>query len=269
MMFSPYGYAIACKREGDILVYHESFANNQPSFQMGLLSRIPFLRGIVAFLSSLGISLRAYLISHKLSKGEDSSFRDFDQWLFLQLLLNSFLAVLLLVILPDIFAHLIASNFLFISFWETLLRIFLLIVFLYVFSLFPSGKRLLQYHGAEHKTINAFEAGAELVPEEVEIYPTLHTRCGTTLFALVLLILFILYLPFQNTDFITRILTKIVVFPFSLPIAFELIYLAWQDKRFSFLITPGLLLQKITTREPGKEQIEVAIIALQEVVRNA
>lgn len=114
--------------------------------------------------------------------------------------------------------------------------------------------------------INAYEEGAEMIPEEVEDYPRFHSRCGTTLFALVLLLLFLFYLPLQDFPILPRLTFKTLVLPFTLPVAFELVYLAWRDRRFSFLLLPGLWLQRITTKSPDREQLEVAITALREVV---
>ncbi len=267
-MFSPFGYAVACRRGEDVVVYKEAFGTAQALPQMGPISRFPFLRGIFAFVLSLGISLRAYFIANRLSSGEEESSEPLcDRNLLLKIVPNLLLGFVILVLLPDFLSHLLLPySLVLMTLSETLLRIFLLILYVLVLSLFPAGERLLQYHGAEHKAINAFEKGAEMVPEEVDGYPQLHTRCGTTLFALILLLLFFLYLPFQYLPFFTRILLKTLILPFALPIAFELVYLAWRDERFSFFLAPGLLLQRITTKSPHKRQLEVAITALKEVV---
>lgn len=258
MIFSPYRYAIACRKGEDIVVYKESFIPNSFLSHRFLLSRLPFLRGILAFLLSLSMSLRAYFISAKLAS---------ERGLIGKIFLNFLLAFLLLLLLPDLLSRSFFPNhFLLGSIFEALLRIVLLISFLLIFSLSPSGKRLLQYHGAEHKTINGFEDEAELTPEGLQSYPTIHIRCGTILFALALLLLFFLYLPFQNLVLPLRLFCKTLLFPLSLPIAFELVYLALRDERFHFLLVPGIFLQLITTKQPTREQLEVAIAALKEVV---
>lgn len=267
MIFSPFGYAIACRKGKDILVYKESFGARAAPPQMGILSRFPFLRGIFVFIFSLGMSIRAYIITHKLSSGEEGTSKtSFARDLFLQILLNLFLGFIILILLPDLLVRSLSPSFLLMSSVETMLRIAFFLLYVVVLSFFPFGKQLLQYHGAEHKTINAFESGAELVPEEVENYPRFHSRCGTTLFALVLLLLFFFYLPLQYLPFSPRVLLKILRLPLAFPIAFELVYLALGDKRFSFFLLPGLWLQRVTTKSPSREQLEVAIIALKEVV---
>lgn len=267
MMFSPYGYAIACQRGEDVVVYKESFETPHPNQQMGVIARFPFLRGIFAFILSLGISLRAYIIANKLSSGEeDVSETFFDRDLVIKIILNSLLGFIVFLLIPDILSRLFFKSMLIISLGETFLRIALLIVYVLVLSLFPSGRRLLQYHGAEHKTINAFEEGVEMVPEEVEIYPRFHPRCGTTLFALVLLLLFFVYLPLQNFPLLTRILLKTLLLPICFPIAFEIVLLALKDKRFSLFLVPGIWLQIITTKSPSRDQLKVAITALKEVM---
>lgn len=266
MIFSPYCYAVACRKGEEVVVYKESFPSLSPLPQINFLSRLPFLRGILAFFISLAMSLRAYSISKKLSSSEDVQNVSIDKGSLLKLFLNLVLVFAFLLLLPDLISRFFRSSFLLASLFETAVRILFLILYILLFSLFHSGKRLLQYHGAEHKVINGFEDGAELTPEGLQSYPTIHMRCGTTLFALVLLLLFFLYLPLQGLAFPLSLFCKTLFFPFALPIAFELIYLALRDERFYFLLVPGLLLQRITTKQPDKEQIEVAIAALKEVV---
>ena len=266
MIFSPFCYAVACRKGEDVVVYKESFPSISPLSQSNFLSRFPFLRGILAFFISVIMSLRAYLISNKLTSSEDAPKVSVDKGFLLKVLLNLFSAFLLLILLPELVSLLFLPSLLLASLWETLARILFLILYILAFSLFPSGKLLLQYHGAEHKVINGFEDGAELTPEGLQSYPTIHIRCGTTIFALALLLLFFLYLPLQGLAFPLSLFCKTLLFPLALPIAFELIYFALTDERFYFLLIPGLLLQRITTKQPNKEQLEVAIAALKEVV---
>jgi uncharacterized protein YqhQ len=266
MIFSPYCYAVACRKGEEVVIYKESFPTISPLPQSNFLSRLPFIRGIFAFFISLAMSLRAYLISNKLSSSKDVQKVSIDKPFLLKAFLNLILAFVLFLLLPDLISRLFRSSLILASLFETIVRILFLIFYILLFSLFPSGKRLLQYHGAEHKVINGFEDGAELTPEGLQSYPTIHIRCGTTLFALVLLLLFFLYLPFEGLAFPLSLLCKTLLFPLALPIAFELIFLAMQDERFRFLLIPGLLLQRITTKQPDNEQLEVAIAALKEVV---
>jgi uncharacterized protein YqhQ len=266
MIFSPYCYAVACRKGEEVVIYKESFPNISPLPQSNFFSRLPFIRGVFAFFISLAMSIRAYLISNKLSSSEDVQKVSIDKPFLLKAFLNLILAFVLFLLLPDLVSRLFRSSLILASLFETIVRILFLIFFILLFSLFPSGKRLLQYHGAEHKVINGFEDGAELTPEALQSYPTIHIRCGTTLFALVLLLLFFLYLPFEGLAFPLSLLCKTLLFPLALPIAFELIFLAMQDERFRFLLIPGLLLQRITTKQPDNEQLEVAIAALKEVV---
>jgi uncharacterized protein YqhQ len=266
MIFSPYCYAVACRKGEEVVIYKESFPTISPLPQSNFFSRLPFIRGVFAFFISLAMSLRAYLISNKLSSSEDVQKVSIDKPFLLKAFLNLILAFVLFLLLPDLISRLFRSSLILASLFETIVRILFLIFYILLFSLFPSGKRLLQYHGAEHKVINGFEDGAELTPEALQSYPTIHIRCGTTLFALVLLLLFFLYLPFEGLAFPFSLLSKTLLFPLALPIAFELIFLAMQDERFRFLLIPGLLLQRITTKQPDNEQLEVAIAALKEVV---
>ncbi len=130
-------------------------------------------------------------------------------------------------------------------------------------------KRLFQYHGAEHKTIQAYERGIELTPENIKNYSRLHVRCGTNFLLIVMIVALIIFALLGKPPLYLRIISRIVLIPVIAGISYELIKLAGKFSKYkivSVLFYPGLLLQKITTREPDEQQIEVAINSLKKVL---
>lgn len=126
-------------------------------------------------------------------------------------------------------------------------------------------KRVFQYHGAEHKSIFAYEKGLELTVDNVKKMPRLHPRCGTNFIFVVLMVSTFVFSFFTFENVLTRSILKLIFFPVVAGIAYEIIKIAgkYQNPFTRVLILPGLLMQKITTREPDEKQIEVAIAALQ------
>ncbi len=131
-------------------------------------------------------------------------------------------------------------------------------------------RRVFSYHGAEHKTINAFEAGAILTPTEVRHYSRFHVRCGTSFLLFVLLVSILIFAPFHFSNVLLRLLSRVVLIPVVAMVAYELIRVSAarpQHPVLRWLIVPGLLLQRLTTREPDLDMLEVAIAALVPVLQ--
>jgi len=132
-------------------------------------------------------------------------------------------------------------------------------------------KRLFQYHGAEHKTIQAYENGVELLPENVKKYSRLHLRCGTSFLLIVMVVALIVYALLGKPPLYLRLIERVVLMPVIAGISYELIRLAGKFSRYKIIriiFYPGLLLQKITTREPDETQLEVAIASLQKILES-
>jgi len=141
-----------------------------------------------------------------------------------------------------------------------------LIGYIWAISFMPDIKRVFQYHGAEHKTINAFEAGAELTPESVEKYPIEHPRCGTAFLLTLVLFSIILFSLLGPLPFYLRIVSRILFIPVLAGIAVE--YIRWTANNLNnpivkLLIKPNLALQLLTTRPPDREMLAVAIESFQ------
>ncbi|MBN1288866.1 MAG: DUF1385 domain-containing protein [Actinobacteria bacterium] len=145
------------------------------------------------------------------------------------------------------------------------LRVLIFIIYLLLITMMPDIRRVFQYHGAEHKTVNAYEHGVTLDPDSVAGFTTAHPRCGTSFILIVLVISVVIFSFFGRPALWLRILERVAIIPLVAAISYEIIRLAGkhEDSRFlHVLVAPGLWLQKITTKEPDKDQLEVAISSL-------
>jgi uncharacterized protein YqhQ len=151
---------------------------------------------------------------------------------------------------------------------EGLIRVSIFVAYLSLISLLPDLRRVFQYHGAEHKAINAYEAGEELEPETVQRYSLIHPRCGTAFLLWVMVIAVFVFAFFGRPAWYWLIVERIALLPFIAGLAYELIRFAGkhQNRVVMTILAPGLWLQRLTTREPSLEQLEVSIRALREVL---
>ena len=161
------------------------------------------------------------------------------------------------------------SNGQYFVFVEGLVRVAVFVVYLTVLSMIPSLRRVFQYHAAEHKAINAYEAGEELTPEIAQRYSLIHPRCGTAFLLWVMVVGVFVYATLGRPVWYWLIVSRIVLLPVIAGIAYELIRFAGRHSENRVLMTllaPGLWLQRLTTREPTLDQLEVSIRALREVL---
>jgi uncharacterized protein YqhQ len=148
---------------------------------------------------------------------------------------------------------------------EGVLRLGLFLGYIGLIGLLPDIRRFFAYHGAEHKTLNAYEAGAPLDPTSVAGYTTAHTRCGTGFLLFVLVLSIFVFALLGRPPFIWRILSRLLLIPLTVSVIYEFIKFAARHQDNAFLraaVSPGLALQSLTTREPDEEMLEVAIVAL-------
>jgi uncharacterized protein YqhQ len=153
---------------------------------------------------------------------------------------------------------------------EGVIRVCIFLLYLLLISLLPDLRRVFQYHAAEHKAINAFEAGEELTPERVQKFSLIHPRCGTAFLLWVMVIGIFVFAFVGQPAWYWLITSRILLLPLIAGIAYELIRFAGKHQSNPVLMTllaPGLWLQRLTTRQPTLDQIEVSIRALQEVLR--
>lgn len=240
------------------------------------LFRLPIIRGMFAFIESMVIGYRSIMRSAELAglEEETNGNRALQNFIMIvSVLLGVILAVGLFLALPLLCMWLISMVFdfgIFKTLIEGAIRVIIFLLYIVIVSKQKDIKRLFEYHGAEHKTIFCFEAREELTYENVKKQSRLHPRCGTSFIFLVMIvsILFFSFVTWNN--YFVRFALKLLLMPIVAGISFELIQLAGKyDNIFTRIISaPGKALQKITTAEPDEDEIEVAIAALNESLRD-
>ena len=272
MMRSPSAWAVAVRRpNGDIARVHRPVLSAAARHRV---LRWPILRGIVALVESLAIGFRALAISASYAadegEGEDPGAELSRTQLGLAFAVAIGFAVILFKVSPAVLTHLLpirsTGGFVVV---EGLIRVAVFVAYLSLISLLPDLRRVFQYHAAEHKAINAYEAGAELTPETVQRFSKIHLRCGTAFLLWVMVIAVFVFALFGRPGWTVLIASRVLLLPVIAGIAYEVIRFGGkhpQNPVVRTLLAPGLWLQSLTTREPTLDQIEVSIRALQEVL---
>lgn len=226
---------------------------------------LPVLRGVATMGEMLVTGFRAISLSAQAALGEDEKIGP------LELVATFAVAILgvvgLFIILPvwisDLGIRFLNVDPLWANLVEGMARAAVFIAYIAIIGLWKDISRVFEYHGAEHKTINAWEAGAELDPSAVSVYSRIHARCGTSFLLVVIAVSVIIFAAAGHGTIIWRILSRVVLLPLVIGISYEII--RWSAKNRTIgrtLMAPALWLQYLTTREPDLEQIEVAILAL-------
>lgn len=240
----------------------------------GRLRRMPFIRGIIALVETLVLGTQSLLHSAQVAAAEEGEGKIPTALLWGTVAVSLALGVALFFMVPLFATRYLIDPYiesaLLSNVFEGLIRIGIFIVYLEVISLMPDIKRVFAYHGAEHKVVNAYEAGVPLEVESVKKYSTAHARCGTAFLFIVLIVaIFVFALVPQPTLWI-RIVSRIALIPVIAVISYEIMKFGAshiKNRVVRILLAPGLLLQAITTREPDDSQIEAAISALNEVIK--
>ncbi len=229
----------------------------------------PFFRGIVNLIEMMVLGIKALSYSANESLGEDEEKITKKEFAVTTVIALA-MAVGLFVLLPLYITKATRTDGVMFNIIDGVLRVAVFIAYILVISLMSDVKRLFEYHGAEHKTVNCYEAGKKLTVANVKKHSTLHRRCGTTFLLIVLTISIIIFSLIVTDSFLMKFLVRILLLPVIAGISYELLKLGAKFPHNIFLnilVWPGLMLQKITTREPGKKQIEVAIKAFNAVVK--
>ncbi|HEU65955.1 MAG TPA: DUF1385 domain-containing protein [Chloroflexi bacterium] len=264
------GVAISVRQpDGELNIVRQPLA----SIYKGRLREMPLVRGIIVLLETLVLGTRSLLHSAQIASAEEEGEKIPTALLWGTVAISLALGVVLFFMVP-VFAtrYLIdpyINSALLSVVLEGLIRIGIFIAYLKVISLVPDIKRVFAYHGAEHKVVNAYEAGVPLEVEAVKNYSTAHARCGTSFLFIVLIIaIFIFALVGQPTLWV-RVLSRIALIPVIAVISYEIMKFGaghTDNKIVRILLAPGLMLQSMTTREPDDSQIEAAISALNGVI---
>lgn len=249
--------------------------------------KLPFVRGVFNFIDSMKMGYGALMYSAEVS-GEDTGEPEskFEKWLTdrfgdklwsvissVAMVLGLALAVVLFFWLPAFLFNLISGLFsnaidIWRSVFEGIFRIIIMFLYMLSISYMKDIHRVFQYHGAEHKTIFCYESGKELTVENVKGFQRFHPRCGTSFLVLMLVVGMVIGFFIQTPHPLLRTLIRILLLPITMGIGYELIkYCGRHCNLFTRIIAaPGLWMQRITTKEPEDQMIEVAIQALKEVI---
>ncbi len=256
---------------GEIVVHEEPLTAAIYTKKWG---QWPFIRGLGMLWDALGLGMRALIwsadVAVKEEGQEDIKFAGPVAWTTIAVSLA--FSVALFFMLPTAAAKWLApagAGGLVTSIVEGLVRLGIFLLYLWAIGFMPDIRRVFGYHGAEHKTINAYEAGEPLTPESVARFSTAHTRCGTSFLLSVMLISILVFAPFHFDNLLLRLASRLLLIPVVAGIAYEVMrftasHIEWPWVRA--LITPGLLLQRLTTRQPDPSMIEAAIAALKPVL---
>ena len=276
MMRTPSNWAVAVRKPNGQIA--EVVREITSPMARNRVFRLPVIRGVIALGESLAIGFRALAISANYA-AQDANAEEAEevqteitrgQIVFSFAIAIGF-ALMLFKVTPALLTSWLPIDdtgaFVVV---EGVIRVAIFLVYLVLISFLPDLRRVFQYHAAEHKAINAYEAGEELTPERVQTFSLLHPRCGTAFLLWVMVIGIFVFAFVGQPDWYWLVLSRILLLPVIAGIAYELIRFAGRNQDNPILMTllaPGLWLQRLTTRQPALDQVEVSIRALQEVLR--
>lgn len=282
MMIGPENAAIAIRKpDGEIIIDKRDLPSRSKIF------KVPILRGIVSFFRQMVLSTKAMMFSAEfidIESDNENTFLDNlidrifgrkakDAIVYFSLIISLAFSIGLFILLPNILAGFLSFDkntyvgVIYYNLFEGLIKIALFFSYLALASRAKDIRRVWQYHGAEHKTINCYENGDELTIENVMKYSTKNSRCGTSYMFLVLLISIIIFSFMGWYSIWANVLIRLICIPLVAGLSFEIFrYSSKSDSRLAALISmPGLLFQLLTTKEPDEDQVEVAILAFNNV----
>jgi uncharacterized protein YqhQ len=274
MMRGPSNWALAVRKpDGEIANVHRSIRSVMARHWF---FRLPLIRGVIALGESLAIGFRALAISAHYAAQEEGDHEEVTTEISRGSIIFAFaiaigFAVMLFKVTPALLTSWLPIKT---TGWFVIveggIRVTLFVLYLLLISALPDLRRVFQYHAAEHKVINAYEAGEELVPERVQRFSLIHPRCGTAFLLWVMVIAIFVFAFFGRPVWYWLIATRILLLPLIAGLAYELIRFSGRhtDNRVLMtLLAPGLWLQRLTTRQPTLDQLEVSIRALKEVLQ--
>ena len=246
----------------EIIIHHEKLSGVYTS----KLTKIPFLRGLIGLWDALGLGIRYLTLSANVQTGEEEKIE--GPMLYITMAFSLIFGIGLFFLAPALVSALLA-RFIDMSPWvsnllEGIFRLVMLIAYLWAIGKMPDIKRVFMYHGAEHKTINAYEDGADLTVDSVATYPLQHPRCGTSFILTLVILSILLFSMLGPLPLHWRMISRILMIPVLAGLAYE--YIRWVSKHLDnplvrILIRPNLALQNMTTREPSNDMLEVSIQA--------
>ena len=285
LMMGPENTAIAVRKpDGEIVL------DKKPQPKKSALSKIPIIRGSVNLFRQMIVGVKALMYSADFVELEDDSgkepskidafierlFKDKgkDAVVYVSVIISLAFSVGLFILLPNLLASLInlkkeGTNVIIYNLFEGAIRIVIFFLYIYLATLLDDIKRVWQYHGAEHKTIHCYEHEEELTVENVRKYSTKHPRCGTSFLFLVMIISIIMFSFLGLHNAFINLLLRLLMIPVVAGVAYEVQRFAGRHTDWfvmKIISAPGMLFQYLTTREPDDSQIEVAIVAMKNVM---
>lgn len=273
MMRGAHKAAIAVRDPKGQIVIHEQPLN--AALYRGRVARTPFVRGLVGLWDALVLGTRALMWSANTALGEDEEINFNGPLGYGTIILSLALGIGLFMLLPAAASSLVEQAFglehssVLVNIVEGVIRLAILVAYIWAIGQMKDVKRLFGYHGAEHKTINAYEAGADLTPEVVANYPIEHPRCGTAFLLTVGVVSVFVFSFLGRPDFFWLLVSRVALVPVIAGISYEFIRFTAkhiENPIIRIIIIPNLALQHLTTRQPDLTMIEVAIAAFKRVL---
>jgi uncharacterized protein YqhQ len=268
MMRGKKNLAIAVRDNEDDIILHTEIINSITD-KFSILGK-PFIRGVVSLFESMIMGMQALTFSANQVAEEEEELTTFELILTIGVALG--LAILLFIVLPATVIKFIQnyiSSDLILNLTEGVIKVTVLLLYIIIISQLNDIRRVFKYHGAEHKVIYNYESGLPLSIENAKEHSPLHPRCGTNFLLIVMVTSVLLFSFFGRPSFLNRVLIHIALLPIVAGVSFEIIKQAGKKDAnpiIKLIAIPGLWLQKLTTREPDEEQLEVAIKALEGVL---
>ncbi len=243
-----------------------------PSISRSRIRRMPLLRGVVVLIEAMVLGIKSLMYSANIAMEEEQE--EIPTKAIWGMLASAAVLVVALFFLAPLFLTRLVNvyfdtNSLTFHIVEGVIRLGIFIGYLRVVSLMPDIKRVFMYHGAEHKTVNAYEAGVPMEVAAIKVHSTAHVRCGTSFLFLVLVVAIIVFTFVGRQVLWLMILYRVVLIPVIMALGYEVIYFGARHTRnwlMKIVLAPGLWLQSLTTGEPDDRQLQVAIAAMNKAV---
>lgn len=278
MMRAPKWVVTAVRKSSGKIVYKKEKTKSLTSKP---ILKWPFIRGVIVMFESLVLGIKALNYSAKEASEEDEeeiNAKLSGLMIFFSLAFSIILALFLFKFIPLAAVQYLNLNFkifenkYIFNVMEGFLKFLIFLGYILIIAQFKDIKRVFEYHGAEHKTVNCYEKEKSLKVKNAKKYSTVHRRCGTSFlfFVIFISILVYIFLPLE-ISFLAKLALRIALLPLIAGISYEILKLSSRYEKnllFSILVSPGLLIQKITTSEPDEKQLEVAIFALKKAMEN-
>jgi uncharacterized protein YqhQ len=263
MMRAPDKWAVAVRRPDGVI---EAVSHELPRLSSrSRWARVPFVRGVLVLGESLTLGFRALSWSaQKAGEEEGAEIKRGEIILSMVLALAFFIAIFMLVPLGVArgMEALLGKNAVLFNVVDGLVRVALFVGYIWLIGLSKEIRRVFAYHGAEHKTIHAYEAGDPLAIDAIQRYSPRHPRCGTNFLLIVVLLALIIFTALGRPSWPWLVTTRIVGIPVIAGISYEVLKVGADRRWLRFLAAPGMWLQALTTRQPGDDQVEVAVTSL-------